>query len=173
MKINFAFIALVALGSGCNSSKEPVADTSSSIAASSQSSASQNAPVVASDCPHDGKWALCSIERRLKQSGFVVKRVEDTTHRAGFAVKPAVFMLGKSRLEVFFYEDSATAARDAAKLDTLTAGPIGKPSQWGATPPTMIRSANIAAVLLSESPRQIERAINALTAGPPQPGSLR
>jgi hypothetical protein len=134
---------------------------------------SQSQTTVSPDCPHDGKWALCSIERRLSQSGFVVKRVDDTTHREGFAVKPVVYTLGQSRLEVFLYKDSASAARNIAKLDTLTVGPVGKPSQWGEVPPTLIRSANVAAVILSQSARQIERAVNALTAGPPQAGSPR
>lgn len=174
MKIDSRWILLAAFGLGCGSAKEsPSGDTSSTAPAQSVADISQRQTTVASDCLHDGKWALCSIERRLKQSGFVVKRVEDTTHRAGFTVKPAVYTLGRSRLEVFVYRDSASAARDVAKLDTLTIGPVGKQSQWGATPPTLIRSANIAAVFLSESARQIERAVNALTAGPPQAGSPR
>jgi hypothetical protein len=128
----------------------------------------------ASPCPHDGKWALCSIERRLHQSGFVVKKLEgDTAHRAGFTVPPTTYSLGRSRLEVFLYRDSTSLARDLAKLDTLNVGPAGAPSQWGEVPPLLIRSANLAAVLLSNDPRQIERATLALTAGPPQPGSPR
>lgn len=158
----------------CSSAKEVPADTSFNPPPPVQSAtATRVSPNPAPPCIHDGKWAECSIERRLKQSGFVVKRLDDTTHREGFSVRPVVFSLGKSRLEVFLYRDSASAARDIAKLDTLTVGPVGKPSQWGETPPTLIRSANIAAVLLAQSARQIERAINSLTAGPPQPGSPR
>lgn len=175
MKTPSLWVALAMFALACSSPKEsPATDTSTMSAPPAQSTTpSQGQPVVVVDCPHNGKWALCGIERRLKQSGFVVKRVDDTTHRAGFTVKPAVYTLGKSRLEIFLYRDSASAARDILKLDTLTVGPVGKPSQWGAIPPTLIRSANIAAVILSESARQIERAVNALTAGPPQAGSPR
>lgn len=175
MKIDSLWVGMVACVLACDSSKDAQStDTLTTGSAPTQLAVpSQNQPIVASNCSHDGKWALCSIERRLKQSGFVVKHVEDTTHRAGFSVKPAVYMLGKSRLEIFLYRDSASAARDVAKLDTLTVGPVGKPSQWGNSPPTLIRSANIAAVFLSLSPRQTERAVNALTAGPPQAGSPR
>src|SRR6266576_240516 len=53
-------------------------------------------------CPRTGLWALCSVEKRLTQSGFVVKRAtEPTPRRAGFSVSPAAYNLGRSRLEVF------------------------------------------------------------------------
>lgn len=175
MRIDFRWLIAVGFAIACNSPKEtPSADTSVTVPPAVQATTtSQRQPTVAPDCPHDGKWALCSIEKRLTQSGFVVKRVDDTTHRQGFTMKPVVYTLGKSRLEIFLYRDSASAAREIAKLDTLTIGPVGKPSQWGEIPPTLIRSANVAAVLLSVSARQIERAVNALTAGPPQAGSPR
>jgi hypothetical protein len=103
----------------------------------------------------------------------VVKRVEqDTISRAGFSVKPTVYALGRSTIEIFLYKDSASVARDIAKLDTLTVSPAGKPSQWGDVPPTLIRSANMAAVILAGAV-QTERIMLALTAGPPQPGSPR
>lgn len=150
-----------------DSSKIPVA-----LAVPAPVDTGHNAAVV--DCPHNGKWALCSVERRLKQAGFVVKRLEsDTTRRAGFSVTPAVYSLGKSRLEVFLYRDTASRAGEVAKLDTLTVGPVGKPGQWGDVPPTLIRSANMAAVFLSQNARQSERVMLALTAGPPQAGSPR
>src|SRR6478672_2919362 len=169
-----AMIAIVV--AGCDSSKPPSSsDTSANVPAhldSAQPISTSAQP--ASDCPHDGKWALCSIERRLKQSGYVVKRVEqDTVRRDGFSVKPTVYTLGRSRVEIFLYRDSASVARDVAKLDTLTVGPVGRPSQWGEIAPALIRSANIAAVILSGSAVQTERIMLALTAGPPQPGSPR
>lgn len=114
------------------------------------------------------------MERRLKQSGFVVKRLDgDSVRRAGFSVRPVVYNLGRSRLEVFFYRDSSSLARDIAKIDTVSVGPVGAPSQWGELPPILIRSANMAAVILSQDARQIERATLVLTAGPPQAGSPR
>lgn len=120
-------------------------------------------------CPRTGKWALCSVEKRLKQSGFVIKPFEGRApRRAGFSVSPAVYTLGRSRLEVFIYSDSSALARDVAGLDTLIAAPRGVASPWP-MPPTFVRSANLLAVLLTESQEQAERFNLALTAGAPQP----
>ncbi len=125
-------------------------------------------------CPHDGKWELCSVVNRLRQSGFVV-RPGDTasSRRKGFSVPAAVYNLGQSRLEVFLYSDSAGLARDIAAMDTLVAGPRGVASQWGDYPPVLVRSVNLAAVFLSSSQRQAERLSLAITAGPPMAGSPR
>lgn len=176
MKISCTGVLTAILAAACSSSKPPSsADTSTnSVNYADSPQAISSSAQLRSDCPHDGKWALCSIERRLKQSGYVVKRVEqDTITRAGFSVKPTVYTLGRSRVEIFLYRDSASVARDVAKLDTLAVGPAGKPSQWGDAAPTLIRSANMAAVILSGSAVQTERIMLALTAGPPQPGSPR
>jgi hypothetical protein len=128
---------------------------------------------VKSACPHTGMWAICSVENRLRQSGFVAKRVEGKPPaRAGFSVTPIIYTLGSSRLEVFLYPDEAALARDIAKLDTVTVAPIGTAGSWE-TPPLLIRSGNLAAILLSQKPRQAERLSLALTAGAPQPGSPR
>ena len=157
--------------SGDSSSR---ADTSFPPPASVSSNPAAAPAKTADTCPHNGKWALCSIERRLKQSGFVVRKTDSAAvTRAGFSIKPTVYSLGQSRLEVFLYKDSTAMKKDIAKLDTLVAGPRGAPSQWGDTPPVLIRSANLSAVILSSSPRQLERAVLAITAGPPQPGSPR
>lgn len=120
-------------------------------------------------CPRTGLWALCSVEKRLTQAGFVVNyATEPAKRRAGFSVSPAAYRLGRSRLEVFIYDDSAAARRDVAKLDTLTASPRGVPTNWG-TPPTFVRAGNLLAVFLTDSPQQAERLMLALTAGAPQP----
>lgn len=126
-----------------------------------------------SPCPHTGQWAICSVERRLKQSGFVAKPVEgEAPQRLGFSVKPAVYTLGKARLEVFIYPDEAALGRDVGNLDTVEVAPKGATGSWEMRP-LFIRSGNLAAVLLSENPRQAERLSLALTAGAPQPGSPR
>ena len=145
-----------------------------------QQSAAQSAsgPVATtsggrSDCPHNGLWALCSVETRLRQSGFVVRKVPGkAAKRAGFSVMPTVYTLGKGHLEVFIYTDSAAMARDMAKIDTLTVGLPGTPSPWGGAP-VLVRSVNLAAVFIADDGRQIERLTLALTAGAPQPGSPR
>ncbi len=126
-----------------------------------------------SPCPRTGRWALCSLEKRLQQSGFVVRRVGgEAPRRAGFSVAPAAYILGHSRLEVFVYPDEAALAKDIASIDTLTASPRGRSSVWETTP-TFVRSANLAAVFLTDSPIQAERLTLAITAGAPQPNSGR
>jgi len=108
------------------------------------------------------------VEKRLGQSGFVVKRVNgDASHRNGFSVRPTAYMLGRSRLEVFIYPNESAASADVAKIDTIAAAPPGKPNRWG-TPPTFARSANLLAVFLTDNPTQAERLTLALTAGAPQ-----
>jgi hypothetical protein len=178
----FLAVAVVACGK-----KENVAANSDSSASSSREAAvvlppvtlPMPASVIAQQnakpaCPHDGKWRLCSVVNRLRQAGFVVKHVDSTNpRRKGFAVAPAVYTLGQSRLEVFLYTDSAAMAKDVMALDTAVAGPRGAPSQWGDVPPVLIRSENLAVVFLSSSPVQVERLTLAITAGAPMAGSPR
>lgn len=125
-------------------------------------------------CAHTGRWTLCTLERRMRQAGFVARRLdEDASARAGFSVKPVAYSLGRARLEVFLYDDQAAMARDMAALDTALVSPRGSAgTQWESTP-TLIRSGNLAAVFLATSPVQAERLVLAITAGAPQPGSPR
>ena len=129
---------------------------------------------AAPSCPHDGKWALCSVMNRLRQAGFVLKPVDTAaSRRKGFSIPPAVYTLGHSRLEIFLYADSGAMSKDMMAMDTVAAGPRGSPSQWGDLPPVLVRSVNLAAVFLSSSQRQAERLALAITAGPPMAGSPR
>jgi hypothetical protein len=124
-------------------------------------------------CPRTGRWALCSVEKRLEQAGFVPRKgIVPGPKRAGFSVTPTTYLLGSAKLEVFLYPDEKSLARDWAGLDTLRASPRGKTTTWEA-PPTLIRSANLAALFLSDSPAKSDRLALALTAGPPQPGTTR
>jgi hypothetical protein len=137
-----------------------------STTAAAKAGASSAAPV----CPRTGQWALCSVERRLVQSGFVIRRVEGAPpRRAGFSVLPAVYTLGRSRLEVFIYPSEATLAADVAKIDTVSVAPRGAKNPWPFFSPTFVRSANLAAVFLTDNPTQAERLTLAITAGAPQP----
>jgi hypothetical protein len=183
-RASLVFLALAVVACGKKENAAAISDSSAS--------SSREAPVVLPPvtlpmpasvsaqqgakpaCPHDGKWALCSVENRLRQAGFVVKHVDSTSaRRKGFAVAPAVYSLGQARLEIFLYADSAAMAKDMMALDTAIAGPRGAPSQWGDIPPVLIRSANLAAVFLGSSPVQVERLTLAITAGPPMAGSPR
>lgn len=166
-----------ALLASCGRSSPKAADSAASPSITSvpgtQPEVAATKPAVAaglgSPCPRTGLWALCSVEKRLVQSGFVVKRMNgDTPRREGFSVAPTVYTLGHSRLEVFIYPDEATLAREVARIDTVTAAPRGARSPWN-TPPEFVRSANLAAVFLTDSPQQAERLMLALTAGAPQP----
>lgn len=132
--------------------------------------ANAGASTAPPECPRTGQWALCSVERRLIQSGFVIRRVNGAPpRRAGFSVLPAVYTLGRSRLEVFIYPSEATLAADVAKIDTVSAAPRGVKNPWPFFSPTFVRSANLAAVFLTDNPTQAERLTLALTAGAPQP----
>ncbi len=120
-------------------------------------------------CPSTGRWALCSVERRLEQSGFVVRRINgEVSRRAGFSVAPTAYTLGRSRLEVFIYPNDTALAADMAKIDTVSVAPRGAPNQWS-MPPTFVHSGNLAAVFLTDNATQAERLTLALTAGAPQP----
>jgi hypothetical protein len=110
------------------------------------------------------------VEGRLAQSGFVVRHVNgEAPRRAGFSVKPAVYTLGRARLEVFIYPSESALAADVARIDTATAAPRGAPNPWPFFSPTFVRSGNLAAVFLTDNGTQAERLTNALAAGAPQP----
>jgi hypothetical protein len=149
----------------------PVAPTAASGA--TKVSPPSASPVTSTPCPHTGSWAQCSVENRLRQSGFVARFMKgESLSRPGFSVTPLVYTLGGARLEVFLYPDAASLARDMASMDTVRVVPPGSPSQWESTP-LLIRSGNLAAVLITQNQRQAERLALALTAGAPQPGSPR
>lgn len=169
-------IALVAAACDRGQSSVAAADSSSARAmhssAASRSAASQPStnPTVKVLCPATGRWAPCSVEKRLKSAGQVARKIEgDAPARAGFSIKPIVYALGRdSRLELFIYRDAAAMAKDLAKMDTIRVAPAGGVAAWPMTP-TLIRSGNLAAVLLTRDAREADRLSLALTAGAPQP----
>ena len=125
---------------------------------------------AAGDCPATGRWALCSVEKRLRRAGFVVTKLEsEEPVRPGFSVKPDVYKLGRGRLEVFLYEDAAAMEKDIADLDTLSVSPRGTPPAWPSQA-ALVRNGNVAAVYMGQDPRQAERLILAITAGAPSGG---
>ncbi|MDP9205634.1 MAG: hypothetical protein M3P12_09300 [Gemmatimonadota bacterium] len=101
----------------------------------------------------------------------MVRRVDgETLHRAGFRITPAVYTLGRTRLEVFIYPNESALSADVANIDTVFAAPRGTRNSWGVgIVPTFVRSGNLAAVFLTDNPTQAERLTLALTAGAPQP----
>jgi len=163
---------IVSLGCG-RSKKEPTIDTlgvalsTPGTDSTSSSTARQNTDA----CPRTGLWAQCSVEKRLSQSGFVVRRMPDSVkRRSGFSVMPIPYILGRSRLDVFIYPTADAVTSETSRLDTALAGPRGVRNQWGVgVQPTFVRSANLIAVFLTDNPTQSERLSLALQAGPPQP----
>jgi len=149
-------------------SASSTATMTSGVRLSAPEAATVGAP-TAVGCPRTGQWALCSVEKRLEQSGFVVRRLNgEAPSRAGFSVAPTAYMLGRSRLEVFIYPNESALAADVAKIDTVSAAPRGAPNPWPFFAPTFVRSGNLAAVFLTENATQAERLTLALTAGAPQ-----
>jgi hypothetical protein len=170
-----SFLVLLAVLTGCSRDRASSSDSTSAPAVAPAPAAvapSQNPVASPNPCEHTGLWAECSIERRLRQSGFVVKKLDENPERSGFSIRPIVFSLGSSRLEVFIYDNETLLASDFASLDTLIVAPKGTTASWPSTP-TLIHSANLAAVLMTQNQRQAERVMLAITAGPPQPGSPR
>jgi hypothetical protein len=164
-----ASAALVA----CSRSSPETAGSASSTATTATTVMDSNAATATgaakgSPCPRTGMWALCSVEKRLEQSGFVVKRVAgEAPRRSGFSVAAAVYTLGRSRLEVFIYPSESALSADVAKIDTVSVTPRGVANSWE-TAPTFVRSGNLAAVFLTDNGTQAERLTLALTAGAPQ-----
>ena len=167
----FRRLCLCFLMAACDRGAKP---ESRSMSESLQSNTTPDAsPAVAgqpgSACPRTGSWAVCSIEKRLEQSGFVLRKQSgEQPRRSGFSVPPMVYALGPARLEVFIYPDEVGLSRDVAKMDTTLAAPRGQTNDWE-IPPRFMRSENLAAVFLTRNERQAERLMLAITAGPPQP----
>ncbi len=166
---------IVACGKSPSTSSSP---PPASVASAAAAPASVDSPIavngsaslksVKGTCPATGLWAICSVEKRLRLSGLVARRLDESPQRAGFSVRPAAYALGRdSRLELFIYRDAKGLTRDMAGIDSATASPRGAKNSWP-SPPILIESANLAAVLLTEDSRTAERLTLALTAGAPQ-----
>jgi hypothetical protein len=176
-----ALVPTAALLLACGRSTKPAAANDSASLVATAASA-DTTPALQADsaaapkgvtCPRTGLWALCSVEKRLEQSGFVLRKaVLPGPKRAGFSVAPTTYVLGSAKLEVFVYPDEKSLSRDWAELDTVKASPRGTTTAWEA-PPTLVRSANLAALFLSESPEKSDRLALAISAGAPQPGITR
>lgn len=177
---NFRLIMICVLAAACRSEADSRSDTAAAAtpslpapAAAAETEDDGAINTTGSSCPHNGRWSICTVERRLRQAGFVVKPAEGVpVKRAGFTVVPAVYTLGRARVEFFLYPDSTSLARDLAGIDTISVAPRGVVTPWE-TNPMLVRSGNLAAVLLSQNQRQAERFSLAITAGAPQRGSPR
>lgn len=135
-----------------------------SAAASAATAAAASAS--SAKCPMSGEWRLCSVLDRLDRAGLAPQPGTDTVRRSFFSVPGQRIRIGRGTLEVYVYPDHDAMARDVRRLDSASASPPGEHVDWP-TPPTLITSNNLAAVLLSSNERAIERVRDAITAGLP------
>jgi hypothetical protein len=77
-------------------------------------------------------------------------------------------LLGNAQIDIFIYPTEADRARDEARLNKHEfIEATDEPTLRGE--PTLIRNANLLAILRSRNDHQRERVSDALSAGPPQP----
>jgi len=120
-------------------------------------------------CPATGLWTDCAVFDRLDHAGLAPRR----DSAAGVVRQPPLgtsgtrLLLGGAQLDVFIYEDAAARERDEARLDrSKFIEATNEPTLRGEA--TLIRNANLLAILRSRNDHQRERVSDALTAGPPQ-----
>lgn len=155
---------LVLALAGCRDREAPPSERARPAAQVNAVPAAVNGP-----CPADGRWAVCSVMQRLDRAGLAPRR-DSGTLVVDPLTQPAIRVhIGRSEMEIVLYPDSAAQARDAARLDASRyVSAAAPPTLRGEA--TLIRSANLLAILHSRDDHQRERVSDALTAGPPQPG---
>ena len=122
-------------------------------------------------CRAVGDWNDCNLEKRLESSGLAPRRAQGAIRQPFLGVPGIVFNLGSAELQAYLYPDTLGLQRDLVKLDTVRVAPSTMQISWRKTP-TLIRSNNLLAILLSDDEIQVERVRNAITAGlPAAPGS--
>jgi hypothetical protein len=114
-------------------------------------------------CVLAGLWRQCSVRERLERAGLAPV-AGDTVRHPFLHVPGQRYRLGDASLEAFVYETAEMRRRDTAPLDSVRAAPPGTEATWE-RPPTLITSANLAAILIGGNARQVERVTLALTAG--------
>lgn len=157
-------LALLALAAGCRDRK-PAADSAPALPPVGATPAGANAKDA---CPADGRWAECSLLKRLDEAGLAPQRDSSPVTLAPLSRPGMHVTVGGSELDLFFYPDSASRARDEAKLDPKQYVAYDAPQTIRAEP-TLIHSVNVIAILHSRRDQQRERVSDAITAGPPQP----
>jgi len=162
-----AVVGIAALAcDGGGSGGEPPAESAAAAAP-----APAAAGVVGdSTCPNlTGRWDECNVRQRLERAGLAPRRAPAEVRQPIFRVPGISYAIGRAELQVFLYPDSAALVRDLARVDTVHVQPRdGAPIAWS-NMPTLMRSNNLAAVLLSDDATQVERVQLAMTAGLPAP----
>ena len=122
------------------------------------------------DCPQDVVWKSCSVEKRLTDAGFVPLAQPDSAPAGVFPVAGTTYRLGPAELHVYIFPSTAERERAVSAIDTVNVVRSGESAPWPPlSEPVLIQSNNLAAVLLSENARLVERVQLALTAGLPTP----
>ncbi len=155
-----AMLAVVGMAAACKQGPTP-----QQIA---QRQAQRAQDVASSPCPADGWWKECSLTARLLAAGMGV-RLDSAPAKDSAIAKPGLlYHIGRSTLQVFLFADSAERKAAVAKLDTT--GFIGYEATQSYPPKTsMLQSANLLALLVSQSETQRQRVGDAITAGAPPP----
>jgi len=120
---------------------------------------------ITPNCVSEDAWQSCSLERRLIDAGFVLIK-KGASPTGVFQVAGTTYMLGPAELHVYLFPSAKARETAIAGIDTVAIAPRGGVATWP-TPHTLITSNNLAAVLISDNGRLIERVQNAITAGLP------
>jgi hypothetical protein len=144
---------------------QPAARASSSSRDSSPATAPTPAAAPKPTCTSEGAWESCSLEKRLTDAGFV-PIAKGSAARGLFDIAGTQYALGPAELHVYIFPSAKDRERAVAAIDTVTVSRGAGASPWSMQP-TFITSNNLAAVLLSDNGRLIERVQLAITAGLP------
>ena len=163
--------ASVGCGRGESSSRgESGAGTaaSSGTGDTTASSGAWHPPAPGVPCPSTGSWGPCTLLERLERAGLAPRVSQSMVGEPPLRQSGHLVRLGSAELKVFLYPDSTARLEDEARLDPrryieATQNPTLRNEA------TIIRSANLLAILHSKSGTQRERVSLAITAGPPQP----
>ena len=114
----------------------------------------------------------CSVIYRLERAGLAPVRDSSPVTEEPLQFPGILVRLGRGELELYLYESASARERDQARLDAskYVVYPAPMPMQ---PRPTLITSANLIAILHSRNDHLRERVSDAITAGPPQPSTIR
>jgi hypothetical protein len=164
--------ALLALTISCAGREGSAGGDSATVrgspgAQANASSATSTPGAAKPACERTGHWIPCQVRERLERSGLA-PRDSSSSELPALGPAPMVFRVGKGGLAVYLFADSATRARAATRLDTVTFVAAERPLTM-LSRATVIQNDNLLALLYSKNEQQRERVSDALMAGPPQP----
>ena len=122
-------------------------------------------PPADTGCPLVLPWRPCSVLDRLERAGLAPQE-RGVVRQPFFSVEGTAFTLADDELQTFIFADSAQAARETMALDSARVAPPTTMITWRRRP-TLIRSANLVAILLSDDDQRIERVSLAIGGGLP------